>query len=319
MADQRDGQSAGSNGAFDVNEPLYVHLSTFLGVPRVEDLGASDADVIIQGVPFDLATSGRAGARHGPAAIRLASANLKWEQHRWPWEFALSDTLKVADIGDLVFRNGTPASMVELLEARTDAILAAGKGVVSLGGDHYVALPLLRSHHRHHGQLSLLHFDAHTDTYEGADYHHGTMFHHAVQEGLIDPSRSVQVGIRTFYGKQDHPFTVLDADWANNNGPQAVIEKIKEIVGDNPVYVSFDIDCLDPAYAPGTGTPVAGGLSTNFVLQVIRALGDVDIVGLDLMEVSPPYDSAEITSLAGATIVLELLHVLAARKRARQR
>ena len=299
----------------DADLPAYEHVSTFLALPACADIATSKADVIIQGIPFDLATVGRAGTREGPRAIRLVSPNLTFEEARWPWGFELKQTLAVEDAGDFYGRAGVPASMVEGVERKTDAILAAGKQVLSLGGDHYIALPLLRSIAKHHGCVSLVHFDAHTDTYKGADYNHGTMFYHAVQEGLIEPERSVQVGIRTDYDRNGHGFHVLGADWVNNNGPAATSAKIKEIVGEHKVYVSFDIDGLDPAFAPGTGTPVVGGMTTNAALQIIRSLVDVDVVGMDLVEVSPPYDNADITALAGATLCLDMLYVWAERKR----
>ena len=299
----------------DADLPAYELVSTFLGLPACTDIAASDADVIIQGIPFDLATVGRAGTREGPKAIRLISPNLAYEESRWPWSFELKKNLKVEDAGDFYGQTATPSSMVEGVTAKTDAILAAGKKVMSLGGDHYVALPLLRSIAKHHGPVSLLHFDAHTDTYNGEDYNHGTMFHFAKQEGLVDPEHSVQVGIRTDYERNGHRFEVLGADWVNNNGPAATSTRIKEIIGERKTYVSFDIDGLDPGFAPGTGTPVVGGMTTNAALQIIRSLVDIDVVGMDLVEVSPPYDYADITALAGATICLDMLYVWAERKR----
>ena len=301
----------------DINAdlPAYELVSTFLGFPACADISASGADVIIQGIPFDLATVGRAGTREGPRAIRLISPNLSYEEARWPWDFELRKHLNVEDAGDFYGRTAMAASMVEGVEQKTDAILAAGKKVMSFGGDHYVALPLLRSVARHHGPVSLIHFDAHTDTYKGEDYNHGTMFYFAKQEGLVEPEHSVQVGIRTDYDRNGHGFEVLDADWVNNVGPAATSTRIKEIVGDRKAYVSFDIDGLDPAFAPGTGTPVAGGITSNAALQIIRSLVDIDVVGMDLVEVSPPYDRADITALAGATVCLDMLYVWADRKR----
>lgn len=301
--------------AIDADVPTYELLATFLGLPACTDVNDSAADVIIQGIPFDLGTVGRAGTREGPRAIRLASGNLTFEEARWPWEFELKQNLDVEDAGDFYCRTAMPSSMVEGVERKTDAILADGKRVLTFGGDHYVALPLLRSIARHHGPVSLIHFDAHTDTYKGEDYNHGTMFYFAKQEGLVDAEHSVQVGIRTDYNRDGHSFQVLSADWVNNNGPAATSAQIKEIVGSRKAYVSFDIDGLDPAFAPGTGTPVAGGMSTSAALQIVRSLVDVDVVGMDLVEVSPPYDNADITALAGATLCLDMLYVWADRKR----
>ena len=299
----------------DPDLPAFELVSTFLGVPVCNDIATSQADVIIQGIPFDLATVGRAGTREGPRAIRLVSPNLSYEEARWPWRFELKSHLLVEDAGDFYGRTAMPASMVEGIEKKPDAILGAGKKVMSFGGDHYVALPLLRAIARAHGPVSLIHFDAHTDTYAGEDYNHGTMFYFARQEGLVDARHSVQIGIRTDYDRNGHGFEVLDADWVNNHGPAATSARIQEIVGERKAYVSFDIDGLDPAFAPGTGTPVVGGLSTNAALQILRSLIDIDVVGMDLVEVSPPHDCADITALAAATLCLDMLYVWADRKR----
>ncbi len=294
---------------------LYSNANTFLRQALNHQPESSDADVVITGLPFDLATTGRPGARLGPDAVRRASVNLAWEEQRWPWDFKLLERLKLVDAGDLVFDCGEQQQFTERLEAYADSLLTAGKTMLSLGGDHFVTLPLLRAHAKHHGKLALLHFDAHTDTYsEGSRYDHGTMFYHAPKEGLIDPAHSVQVGIRTDYTRQGHPFTVIDADQANNLSIEQVINQIRQQLVDLPVYLSFDIDCLDPAYAPGTGTPVMGGLSSNRVLQILRGLAGLNIVGMDVVEVSPSYDQADITALAAATIALETLHLLAVNK-----
>ena len=294
----------------ELDEPLFEHLGTFLGVPAWSQQIRSD--VVIQGIPFDLTTPGRPGARFGPGAIRLASANLRWDRPRWPWSFDVTEKLAFSDAGDIQNQTGMPQTMVSRVEARTTQLLQSGVRVLSLGGDHYVSLPLLRAHAAQHGRMALLHFDSHTDTYDGPEFDNGTPFHFAAKEELIDPEHSIQIGIRTVYDPQDYPYTVLDADWCCNNGPQEVLAQIRAVIGDRPTYLTFDIDGLDPAYAPGTGTPVAGGFSTNFALQVMRGLVGLDIVGMDLVEVSPPYDPTGITSLAAATLALEMLHVWAA-------
>jgi len=294
---------------------LYSNANTFLRQALNHQPQSSDADVVITGLPFDLATTGRSGARLGPDAVRRASVNLAWEEKRWPWDFKLLERLKLVDAGDLVFDCGEQQQFTERLEAYADSLLSAGKTMLSFGGDHFVTLPLLRAHAKHHGKMALLHFDAHTDTYSaGSRYDHGTMFYHAPKEGLIDPSHSVQVGIRTDYTREGHPFTVINADQANNLSIEQVISQIRQQLSDLPVYLSFDIDCLDPAYAPGTGTPVAGGLSSNRVLQILRGLVGLNIVGMDVVEVSPSYDQSDITALAAATIGLEMLHLLAVNK-----
>lgn len=300
-----------SDSDFYDTDSMFANTFSFLGRPLTRQ--TRRADIYVVGIPFDLATSGRAGSRHGPMAIRQASANLRWEEKRWPWEFSIRDRLKVADYGDLEFDVGNPAAMTGMVEQHVGRLLDAGCRVLSLGGDHFVTLPLLRTHHRRHGTLSLIHFDAHTDTYEDPDgnYDHGCMFYHAPREGLIDPARSVQIGIRTEYTRSGHPFRVLDAAAVNEAGSDEVIASIREAVGQHPVYLTFDIDCLDPAFAPGTGTPVIGGLTSERILSILRGLAGLNIVGMDVVEVAPAYDHADVTSLAAATIALELLYVLA--------
>ncbi|MGN1280779.1 MAG: agmatinase [Succinivibrio sp.] len=269
----------------------------------------SDADVVITGVPFDMATSGRSGSRFGPNAIRQISTQLAWEANRYPWDFNVFDRLKVEDCGDLVYAFGDNQNMVDTLVAHADRLLSSGKKMLTFGGDHFITLPLLRAHAKKYGKMSLIHFDAHADTYSnGSAYDHGTMFYHAPIEGLIDPSKSVQIGIRTEFDSKDG-FMVLDGARANDMSVEMISKAIHERVGDGPCYLTFDIDCLDPAYAPGTGTPVMGGLSSDKILKILRSLKDLNIVGQDVVEVAPAYDHADITSLAAATIALELLYL----------
>ena len=213
------------------------------------------------------------------------------------------------------FKHGEPQTLVDNLEAHILDIVKAGKNPLTIGGDHFITLPILRSVAKEHGPVALIHFDAHTDTYSGgSQYDHGTFLHHAVEEGIVDTQHSLQIGIRTNFTREGYPFEVLDGAWVGDNGPQETLKKIKQRVGDKKVYVTFDIDCLDPAYAPGTGTPVAAGLTTDCALKIIRGLQGLNLVGMDVVEVSPAYDHAEITSLAAATLALEYLYVLAANK-----
>ncbi|MDO5687252.1 MAG: agmatinase [Neisseria sp.] len=298
---------------------LYHHADSslvsnnfgFLRLPLDFQPHVSAADWVVTGVPFDMATSGRSGARFGPEAIRRASVNLAWESKRYPWNFRLPERLRVIDCGDVVFQFGDAQDLCDQLQGHADNLLAHGKKMLTFGGDHFITLPLLRAHHRVHGKMALLHFDAHTDTYDnGSRFDHGTMFYHAPREGLIDPAHSVQIGIRTEHG--DRGFKVLDAARVNEMSVDEVSAAIRRTVGDLPVYLTFDIDCLDPAFAPGTGTPVCGGLSSDFALKIIRSLQGLNIVGMDVVEVAPAYDHADITALAAATIALEMLYVQAA-------
>jgi len=292
-------------------KPLTQH--GFLELPVTRDLSELRADVAILGVPYDLATTGRSGTRDGPFGVRRASWQLSWEKRRWPWRFALGDRLGVIDYGDVIFDPGNHQQMVDVLQQEARTLLAAGKTILSLGGDHFISLPLLREHFQKHGPISLVHFDAHTDTepIEGS-FNHGSMFREALGEGLLDATRTIQVGIRTEYEYEKHPFTVLDAAWVNLHPARETGEVIRRLVGDTPTYVTFDIDCLDPAFAPGTGTPVTGGISTERALEILRELVGCNLVGMDVVEVAPAYDHAELAALAAATIALEMLYVKAA-------
>ncbi|MGR5306251.1 agmatinase [Vibrio mediterranei] len=293
---------------------LYSNAMTFVRRPYVKNPVSADADVVVLGVPLDMATSGRPGARLGPDAIRRASVNLAWEGKKFPWDFNVFDKTKVIDSGDLVFDCGDAEDFTYRLEAATSEILKSGKTMLALGGDHFITLPILHAYAKHHGEMALIHFDAHTDTYaNGSSYDHGTMFYHAPKEGLISAKHSVQIGIRTEYDYDDHGFKVINAMQANDQSVEEIVSQIRETIGDKPVYITFDIDCLDPAFAPGTGTPVCGGLNSDKVLKIIRALAGINVVGMDVVEVSPPYDQSELTALAGATIALELLYVWASR------
>jgi agmatinase len=295
-------------------QPIYTGVRGFLRRSYSTDLEL--ADVVVTGVPFDLATVHRPGARFGPDAIRRASANLAWEAKRWPWSFNAFDRLSVVDFGDLLFQPAEPESMVAAVQRHAGRVLAADKTLLTFGGDHYISLPLLREHARKFGPVALLHFGAHTETYHqgGSPFEGGTLLYQAFREGLVLPDDSVQIGIRTDYERSNNPYTVLDAAWINDHGAQQALDEIRMIVGDKPCYISFDIDCLDPAFAPGTGTPVCGGLTTDCALKILRGLTPLHLVGMDLVEVAPAYDHAEVTALAAATLAMEFLYVLATRK-----
>ena len=274
------------------------------------------ADVVVSGVPLDLATTYRPGARFGPAAIRSASVQLA-ELKPFPWGFDPFEDLAVADYGDCWLDPHAPETITPAIVEHACTILSSGATMLTFGGDHYISYPLLRAHAEKTGRpLALIHFDAHCDTWEDEGPHtldHGTMFRRAVVDGLVDPKISVQIGIRTF-NDDFMGIPRLDAPWVHQHGPAAALARILEIVGEHPAYVTFDIDCLDPAYAPGTGTPVAGGLTSAQALQIVRGLAPVNIVGCDVVEVSPPYDHADITALAAAHVACDLLCVLRNRK-----
>jgi agmatinase len=290
--------------------PSYAGALSFMRRKFTHDLDG--VDVAVTGIPLDIATTNRPGARFGPRAVRAASPGISWARP-WPWDFDPFDQLAVIDYGDCEFDFGLPETVVPFITNHIAKILAAGAASLVIGGDHFVTYPVLKAYHAQHGPLSLVHFDAHSDTW-GEDQKridHGTMFFHAANEGLIDDSRSVQIGLRTTNDKPMN-FNILDARWVHRNGPEAVAAEVRRIVGDNKVYLTFDIDCLDPSYAPGTGTPVCGGLTTHQALEVIRGLAGINLVGMDVVEVAPAYDVGEITALAGATLAAEFLCLFAA-------
>ena len=296
-------------------EPTYGGVLSFMRRKYTRDM--TGVDVAVMGVPLDTATTNRPGARFGPRAIRAASSIMAWER---PYGMAFDpfDRLAVVDAGDCFFDHGRPDETPAKIEEYAFGIIDQGPALLTLGGDHFVSYPLLRAHHRKYGgPLSLLHFDAHSDTWadENDRIDHGTMFWWAAKQGLVDPARSVQVGIRT-----SNPdmlgFNVIDGPEVHAAGIEAVVGRIRDILGDRPVYLTFDIDCLDPSYAPGTGTPVCGGLTTYQAISILRGLAGIAVVGMDVVEVAPAYDVGEITALAGAHLAMEMLYLYACRPRA---
>ncbi len=292
-------------------EPTYSGALSFLRRRYSKDLAGVDLAVV--GVPFDLATTNRPGTRLGPRAIRAASASLAWAPP-YAWEIDPCAKLNIIDWGDVWFDSGEPHKAPELIEAEFRRFADAGVAVLALGGDHFVSYPILRALHGAHGPLALIHFDAHSDTWADREgrIDHGTMFFHAAQQGLVDVAHSIQLGMRT-HNPDTHGFDVRAATWLHAAGIDAAIAAIRERVGSTPCYVSFDIDFLDPAFAPGTGTPVVAGFSTLQALQLVRGLAGLNIVGMDVVEVSPPFDVSEITALAAASIAQELLAAFATR------
>ncbi len=293
-------------------EPTYAGVLSFSRRKYTKDL--TGADLVVTGVPLDTATTNRPGARFGPRAIRAASCITTWAQP-YGLTFDPFDRLAVIDYGDCFLEFGRPQNVPSQIEEHAWQIINKGPGLLSLGGDHFVAYPLLKAHARKHGApLSLLHFDAHSDTWadEAGRIDHGTMFFHAVKEGLIDPATSVQIGLRT-HNEETLGFNILDAGWVHEHGVAAVVRETKKILGKRPVYLSFDIDCLDPSFAPGTGTPVCGGLSSHQAMSILRGLAGIKLVGMDMVEVAPAYDVGEITALAASQLAMEMIALYASR------
>jgi agmatinase len=293
-------------------EPSFSGALSFLRRNYSRDLAG--VDVVVTGVPFDTATTNRPGTRLGPRAIRAASAIMAWERP-YGMEFDPLDKLAVIDYGDCLFDWGRPEKVPDQIQAHASSIIEQGPSLLTLGGDHFITYPLLKAHvKKHGGPLSLLHFDAHSDTWADEDgrIDHGTMFYHAAKQGVVDPASSVQIGLRT-HNPDTMGFNILDGPWVQQNGVEAVVAETRKKIGDNPVYVTFDIDCLDPSYAPGTGTPVCGGLTTYQAMAILRGLRGLNIIGADVVEVAPAYDVGEITALAGSHMAIEMLCLFASR------
>ncbi|MBI1732805.1 MAG: agmatinase [Gammaproteobacteria bacterium] len=291
------------------DEPTYSGATSFMRRRFTRDLAG--VDVAVLGVPWDLGTSNRPGARFGPRAIRAASTFLAWGRQDG-YDFDVFDRLAVVDYGDCGFDFGRPEEAPSTIESQVGSIIEKGSAVLALGGDHFLSFPVLKATAARHGPLSLIHFDAHSDTWktEPGRRDHGSMFYHAAREGIVMPDRSIQIGLRT-PNDDTWGFQQVKAPWVHEHGVAATVDRIRAVVGDRRCYVTFDIDCLDPAFAPGTGTPVIGGLSTHTAQQILRGLTGLNIVGMDITEVAPPYDVAEITALAGATLAVEMLYLFA--------
>lgn len=297
-----------------LREPTFSGMLSFMRCHFRKDL--TGAELVISGIPLDLAVSYRSGARFGPLGIRQASAEVA-SLKPYPWGFDPFENLAVIDYGDCFLDIHNPLTIHETIVNHARHILASGARMLTFGGDHSISYPLLKAHVERVGApLSLIHFDAHCDTWPDdspASLNHGSMFYKAVKAGLIDIKHSVQIGIRT-WNDDFMGINILDADWVHQQGTGAVVAEVKRIVETRPAYLTFDIDCLDPAYAPGTGTPVCGGLSTAQALSVIRGLTAINLIGMDIVEVSPPYDHSQITALAAAHIACDLICLLAKRK-----
>jgi guanidinobutyrase len=296
--------------------PRFAGIATFMRLPGRTP--TSDLDVALVGVPFDIGTSNRPGARFGPRAIRAESVLLR--PYNMATRAAPFDSLRIDDIGDVATNPYDLADSIERIEARYHELLADDVIPVTMGGDHTVALPILRAVARRHGPVGLVHVDAHTDindTMFGERIAHGTPFRRAVEERLLDPTRVVQIGVRGTGYEAD------DFDWSRRQGFRVVqveecwykslvplMGEVRAQLGSGPVYLSFDIDGLDPAFAPGTGTPEVGGLTVPQALEIIRGCVGLDLVGADLVEVAPIYDTSGTTALTAANLLYEMLCVL---------
>jgi len=314
MSDVSEGPVGPADG---LAVPRFAGLATFARLPRREDVPRYD--VAVTGVPFDSGVSYRPGARFGPAHIRQSSRLLR------PYNAVLEvnpfGRQQVVDAGDIACNPFDIAEAIGQIERGADELSTGGQRLVSLGGDHTIALPLLRSVVRKHGPVALVHFDAHLDTwptYFGARYTHGSMFRRAAEEGLFVPGHSAHVGIRgSLYDRKDLDedagmgFRVISCVDFDELGVPAIIERLREQIGDRPAYLSIDIDVLDPAFAPATGTPETAGLNSRELMRLIRGFAGANLVGADIVEVAPAYDHAEITGIAAANLAYELVSLFA--------
>ena len=310
--------SQSPRGPVDATQvPRFAGPPTFARLPRLDEVDR--ADVAVLGVPFDSGTSYRPGARFGPAHIRASSKLLRTYNPVQDVEpFAVQ---QVADAGDIACNPFEIANAVEQIDAGAREVLDRSDRLVTIGGDHTIALPLLRVMHEMHGPIAVVHFDAHLDTWDtyfGAPITHGTPFRRASEEGLIDKTGCLHVGIRgPLYSREDLGddqvlgFQVIGAHDMDDLGWRGAVDRIAQRVGDRPTYVSLDIDVLDPAFAPGTGTPEAGGLTSRELLAILRSFAALNLVGADIVEVAPAYDHAEITGIAAAHAAYELVSAMA--------
>ena len=270
-----------------------------------------NVDVVVSGIPYDGAVTFRPGCRFGPQSIRASSVQLA-ELSSFPFGIDLHKSLNIVDWGDCFLDPHKPETIPNSIFKHAQNLLRKNVKLLTLGGDHFVSYPLIKAYAEFYGPVALIQIDAHCDTWrdDGSRLDHGTMFSRGVKEGVIDPSASSQVGLRTI-NYDNYGFEILTSPWIHKNGIDKAIEVVVERAQGKPVYISFDVDGLDPAFAPGTGTPVPGGLASWQAFEFIRGLGSLNLVGFDVVEVSPPYDNAEITSLAAATVAHDWLCLLA--------
>ncbi|MEL6451390.1 MAG: agmatinase [Pseudomonadota bacterium] len=295
-------------------ELTFAGATSFLRRRYTKDLAG--VDIAVTGIPFDQAVTNRPGTRLGPRAIREAST-LQAPDAPYGWPFDVVSERAIVDYGDMAFDYADIPAFPGRVTAHIEAILAAGAASVVLGGDHYISFPILRAYAARFGPMSLIQIDAHSDTWVDDDMDrvdHGTGFYKAIKLGLVDPATSVQIGIRTT-NEDTLGVHIIDAAECHRIGPEAVAARAREIVGDRPVYLSFDIDGLDPAFAPGTGTPVWGGLSSAQAAALLRGLAGINIQGGDVVEVSPPFDPTGATAIAGAHVATEICCLLGWRMR----
>ncbi len=318
MSETRITAPNGNVGPIDSSRvPRYAGPATFARLPRLDEVGR--ADICVVGVPFDTGVSYRPGARFGPSHVRESSRLLR------PYNPALDvspfENVQVADAGDIAVNPFNIEEALDTVQAAAQDLTADGRKLVTVGGDHTIALPLLRAAADRHGPVALLHFDAHLDTWDtyfGAEYTHGTPFRRAFEEGIADTEALSHVGTRgPLYGVKDleddrrFGFGILTSSDVFRQGVDEVVARLGDRIGDRPLYISVHIDVLDPAHAPGTGTPEAGGMTSRELLEILRGFRGLNIIGADVVEVAPAYDHAEITGIAASHVAYDLVSLMA--------
>ncbi len=268
-------------------------------------------NTIIIGIPCEITCTGKPGSKLAPNSIRKQSINLFWEKKKWPWNISLEKYIKIIDGGDIIYKQGNIKNLNKKITQLVTNLLEIKKNIIFIGGDHYITLPILRTYKNFYKNISLIHFDAHTDNYyENNPYDHGSIIYQIKKENLVLEKNIIQIGIRTYINKKNK-INIINAEKTNYISTKKIINKIKNTTNNLPTYITFDIDCIDPSYAPGTGTPVIGGITIHKILKIIRKLKKINIIGFDLVEVSPIYDKSGITSLTAANIILDLIYLQA--------
>ncbi len=294
------------------DQSLISNLFGFMRFPLIIKKKYSIKDIfntIILGIPCEISSTGKPGSKLAPDSIRKESIHLYWEKKKWPWNFSLNKYIKIIDGGDLIYKNGNIKNFNKKIKEKITNLLKIKKNIIFIGGDHYITLPILKTYKNFYKNMSLIHFDAHTDMYNNNNtYDHGNIINKIIEKKIIKKKNIIQIGIRTYINKNNN-INIISSEKVNKISTKKIIKKIEQTTNNLPTYISFDIDCIDPSYAPGTGTPVIGGITIHKILEIIRKLKNINIIGFDMVEISPIYDKSGITSLTAASLILELIYL----------
>ncbi len=291
---------------------LISNLFGFMRFPIIIKNKYSIKDIfntIIIGIPCEISSTGKPGSKLAPNDIRKESIHLCWEKKKWPWKFKLNKYNKIIDGGDIIYKQGNIKNLNKKINKKINNLLKIKKNIIFIGGDHYITLPILKSYKNYYKKISLIHFDAHTDIYyDNNPYDHGSIIYQIKKEKIVSEKNIIQLGIRTYINKKNK-INIITAEKINKYPTNKTIKKIEKITNNLPTYLTFDIDCIDPSYTPGTGTPVVNGITIHKIFKIIRKLKKINIIGFDIVEVNPIYDKSGITSLTAANIILDLIYL----------